>query len=64
MIPKPMPPLRLILAAALVLAPLLPALWGLWRAGALGPPVARLGASRVPLRCRRRAWLGGLWGWR
>ncbi|WP_246200954.1 hypothetical protein [Azospirillum brasilense] len=43
MIPKPMPPLRLILAAALVLAPLLPALWGLWRQGTIGPLVALLG---------------------
>ncbi len=40
---KPMPPLRLILAAALVLAPLLPALWWLWRQGAAGPLAAVLG---------------------
>ncbi|CAO3441750.1 Phosphate regulon sensor protein PhoR (SphS) (EC 2.7.13.3) [Azospirillum argentinense] len=43
MTPKPMPPLRLIVAAALVLVPLLPALWGLWRQGAIGPLVAILG---------------------
>ncbi|QCO15240.1 PAS domain-containing sensor histidine kinase [Azospirillum brasilense] len=43
MTPKPMPPLRLILAAALVLVPLLPALWGLWRQGTIGPAVAVLG---------------------
>ncbi|MDQ2104823.1 ATP-binding protein [Azospirillum isscasi] len=40
---KPMPPLRLILAAALVLVPLLPALWWLWRQGTIGPLVAVLG---------------------